>query len=198
MLGQYLDTLLVSIDNRAADGCSTKSFIAEKRWSSVMDKIEGGDYVLIQFGHNDEKTSIPDVGTTIAEFKNNLSRFITEAEQKGAVPVLLTPIARRSFVNGKYVETHGKYPEAVSEVAREQNVALIDMHAKSISLLETLGDENSKTLFNWATPGEYPNYPGGVQDNTHFNTKGASEMAELVAGEIKQLGLPLIKYLRTK
>lgn len=186
----FFDSSVV-VDNRARNGRSTGSFLAEYRWQPIVDSLEEGDYVFIQFGHNDEvKTKA--TYTTPEEFKANLVRYVTETREKKAKPVLITPVARRKFdASGFIVGTHEQYSEIVRSVAKEQQVPLIDLDKKSQELLQQLGVEKSKMLFNWLEPGEHPNYPEGVEDNTHFNELGARKMAELVLAEIKALDLEL-------
>jgi lysophospholipase L1-like esterase len=181
----------VVVDNRAVNGRSTGSFLAENRWQPVVDSLETGDYVLIQFGHNDE-VETKKTYTTPEEFSANLIRYVTETRAKKAHPVLITPVARRRFDEaGNIVGTHDQYSEIVRSVAKELQVPLIDLDKKSQALLQELGVEKSKMLFNWLAPGEHPNYPEGNEDNTHFNELGARKMAELVLAEIRALGLEL-------
>jgi lysophospholipase L1-like esterase len=182
----------VTVDNRAKNGRSSKSFIAEKLWQPVVDNLQEDDYVLIQFGHNDESKDKGERYSTPDEFKANLLRYITESRSKKAIPVLITPVARRKFdESGKIMETHGEYPGLVKQVAVENNVPLIDLGEKSKLLLQQLGPEASKYLFNYLVPGENPNYPDGRQDDTHFSELGARKIAEIVLAEIKNLKLEL-------
>jgi lysophospholipase L1-like esterase len=186
----------VAVDNRAQNGRSTKSFIAENRWQPVANELHAGDYVFIQFGHNDEvptkRSYTPEV-----EFTANLKRFVSETRSHQAQPVLLTPVARRKFDDaGKIEETHAAYAELVRAVARETNTPLIDLDRSSQALLQQFGVENSKLLFNHLAPGEHPNYPDGREDNTHFNELGARRMAELVLVDMRALKLGLVDHLR--
>jgi lysophospholipase L1-like esterase len=182
----------VTVDNRARNGRSTRTFISEGLWQSIVDSLKPGDYVFIQFGHNDEVKEKVDRYTTPDEYKTNLVRFIAETRSKKANPVLLTPVTRRKFDSAGHVaQTHEVYSALVRSVAAEQNVPLIDLDAKSQVLLQQYGPENSKLLFNWLEPGEHPNYPTGREDNTHFNELGARRIAELVVAEIKALHLEL-------
>ncbi len=181
----------VTVNNLAQNGRSTRTFIEEKRWQPVVDNLQQGDYVFIQFGHNDEVPTKASY-TTETEFKNNLVRYITETKAKNGIPVLLTPVARRKFdAAGKVEGTHEVYSAIVRKVAAENNVALIDLDKKSQQLLQRWGVEPSKNLFNQLMPGENPNYPEGKEDNTHFNELGARIMAELVLAEIKNQHLEL-------
>jgi pectinesterase len=138
----------------------------------------------------------PGIGATPEEYRANLVRFITEARAKKAIPILLTPIMRRSFYKGEFHDTHGLYPDVVRNLAAEYKVPLIDMHRKSEALLKTYGDEPSKQLFNWADSGAYAGFPAGVKDNTHFNLAGAHKMAELAVEGIRDLQLPLTAWLK--
>ncbi|ADB37292.1 rhamnogalacturonan acetylesterase [Spirosoma linguale] len=181
----------VTVDNRAQNGRSTRTFIEENRWQSVVDNLKEGDYVFIQFGHNDEVKSKKSY-TTEDEFQKNLNRFISESRAKKAIPVLLTPVARRQFdPAGKIEDTHAVYAELTRSVARSANTPLIDMSKQSMDLLQAFGPETSRLLFLQLAPGEHPNYPDGKEDNTHFNELGARKMAELVLANIKSLNLDL-------
>jgi len=187
---QFWDSTVI-VDNRAQNGRSTKTFLAEKRWQPVMDSMQPGDYVFIQFGHNDEVPTKASY-TTEAEFQTNLIRYISDTKKKNATPVLITPVARRKFDStGKIEGTHEVYSAIVRQTARENNIALIDLDRKSQELLQQWGVEKSKYLFNFLATGEHPNYPEGKEDNTHFSELGARVMAELVLAEIKTLHLEL-------
>jgi lysophospholipase L1-like esterase len=175
----------VAVDNRAMNGRSTRTFMEENRWAPVVNDLQPGDYVFVQFGHNDEvptkKSYVPE-----ADFKANLLKYISDVKSKNAIPVLITPVARRKFdTAGSIEETHAVYAQIVRDVAKENNVVLIDLDARSKELLQKLGPETSKYLFNYVTAGEHPNYPEGKQDDTHFSELGARRMAELVLAEIR-------------
>jgi lysophospholipase L1-like esterase len=185
----------VTVDNRAQNGRSTKTFLAENRWQPVASELHEGDYVFIQFGHNDE---VPTKGsyTPEADFTANLKRFVSETRSHKGQPVLLTPVARRKFdAEGKIEETHQAYAELVRTVARDTKTPLIDLDRSSQALLQQFGVENSKLLFNHLAPGEHPNYPEGREDNTHFSELGARRMAELVLADIRTLKLGLADHL---
>lgn len=190
-LGSYFDDSVV-IRNEAYPGRSSKSFIREGRLRPIEDAIAAGDYLLIQFGHNDEKPDEArrtEVGGT---FEQHLKQYIEIARAGGATPVLVTSTERRQFgEDGRLKDTHGEYPAAVIRLGREEGVPVIDLQRKSRKLLETMGEEASKSLFMWLAPGEHPNYPEGIQDNTHFSEWGAGEMAKLVIEGIRESGLPL-------
>lgn len=177
----------VTIDNRALNGRSTKSFRNEGHWDKMMKELKTGDWVFIQFGHNDQKLDRPAVGTTIAEYKENLSRYIDEVRSKGATPVVLTSIVRRAFKNGELTDTHGEYPDAVIEVANAKKCEYIDMEKKSHDLVVSYGVEKSKQLYFWATKQEFPHLANDKKDNTHFSDYGAQKMAELVIEGVRAL-----------
>lgn len=182
----------VKVENHAKNGRSTKSFIAENRWQPVVDSLQPGDYVFIQFGHNDEVKSKVGRYSTPEEYRANLSRFVNGSRSKGAKPVLLTPVARRKFNEAGEVQgTHEQYSAIVRKVAEELKVPLIDMDQKSQTLLQELGPEKSVLLYMHLAPGEHPNYPKGVEDNTHFNELGARKMAQLVLADIREMELEL-------
>jgi len=197
MLQQYFDPAKVKIDNRALNGRSTKSFIDEGKWKELVDAVKKGDFVFIEFGHNDEKKESPDRYASPDVYKRNLNKFVADVRAKGANPVLLTPVMRRRFdEKGVFFDTHGEYPDVVRSVAKDQKVPLIDMHRKSEIVLKKYGDEGSRSLFLQLKPDEDPNYPRGVEDNTHFNPKGAEEMAKLAVEGIRENKLKLKKYLK--
>ncbi len=194
----------VSVDNRALNGRSTKSFKADvndktgkttDHWKPIADQLSAGDYVFIEFGHNDEKTDKPAVGASLAEFKSNLIYYVNESRSKKAFPVLLTPIARRSFKKGELTDTHGDYPAVTRRVADSLKVPLIDMLAMTEGLLKQLGDQPSIKLFNYVDSGNV-NYPTGKKDNTHLSPEGAKTIAGLVVKGIKDVKLDLAKKLK--
>jgi lysophospholipase L1-like esterase len=181
----------VTVKNIARNGQSTKSFIADGSWASIANNVKDGDYVLIQFGHNDEVPTKANY-TTPAIFTANLARFINETKAKNATPVLITPVARRKFdAAGHITGTHEAYSALVRRVADSLQVPLIDLDKESQALIQQFGPDNSKYLFNYLTPGENPNYPDGKTDDTHFSELGARKMAELVLADIRKLPLEL-------
>jgi len=184
----------VIIENKARGGRSTRTFISENRWKPVADGLQEGDYVLIQFGHNDEakEPQYKERYTPVPDYKTNLIKFITETRASKAFPVLITPVTRMRFdKDGKIQETHQEYSAAVWEIGKEYNAPVIDLDAKSRDLLQEMGPVYSKLLFMQLDSLEHPNYPGGQKDNTHFNDYGARRIAELVLAEIKKLKLEL-------
>jgi lysophospholipase L1-like esterase len=199
--GQVLPSLFdkdVVIINRALNGRSTKSFIDQGLWKAVYDSLKPGNYVFIQFGHNDEhqydSLTYADPATT---YRKNLENFINETNSKGAIPVLFTPIVRRSFnESGVLNNTHKQYPDAVREVAKETRVLFVDLEVKTKELLTSYGVEGSKKLFVFIKPGQYVKYPDGREDNTHLSEFGAREIAKLAAAEISKLPVPVAKHIK--
>ncbi len=195
-LQQFFKEEKVRVDNHAQNGRSTKTFIAEGRWQALVEKLRAGDYVFIQFGHNDqpkEKAS----HTPPEDYRRNLVRFVSDVRAKKATPVLLTPVVRRRFDDkGNFYDTHDNYPDIVRAVAAEQKAALIDLHRRSERVLREHGVEGSKKLFLQLTAGEHANYPQGIEDNTHFSPLGAELMAAQAVAGIRELKLGLVKYLK--
>lgn len=188
----YFFDSTVTVDNRAKNGRSTKSFLAENLWQPIVDNLHEGDYVFIQFGHNDESKDKGERYAPPELFKANLVKYVTETRNKKAIPILLTPVSRRKFDSaGNAVETHAEYSPLVKEVAAANNVPLIDLDELSKALYQQFGPTYSKLLFMQLEAGEHPNYPDGRNDNTHFNELGARMIAEIVLKEIKSMKLEL-------
>jgi lysophospholipase L1-like esterase len=187
---KYFFDSTVQVDNRARGGRSTRTFISENRWQPIADSLQEGDYVLIQFGHNDEakEEKYKDRYTPVADYKTNLITFITATREKKAIPVLITPVTRMRFdKDGRIEETHKEYSAAVWEVGKQYETPVVDLDAKSRDLLQRFGPATSKLLFMQLDSLEHPNYPNGQKDNTHFTEFGARRMAELVLADIRQL-----------
>ena len=197
ILPMFFDSSFV-IENHAQNGRSSRSFRYEGRWDSVISKVKPGDFVVIQFGHNDDVETKIGRHSTIEEYSYNLKEFANKTLEKGAYPILCTPIIRRNFVGGELLETHGEYPNAVKKVASELNVPLIDLHAMSKELVLSLGEEKSIPLFLHIQPGLYKNTPNGKTDNTHLSGEGATKIASLFVLGIKEQNLQLIKYLKNE
>lgn len=180
----------VQVINLAKNGRSTKSFRKEGLWDQLLAQVKEGDYVFIQFGHNDEAKEKGERYAPPDTFKMNLMQYIRETLSKNAIPVLLSPVSRRKFNHeGKAMETHAAYTPLVAEVARETGVHYIDLDTKSRELYQQFGPEPSRLLFLQLKPGEHPNYPQGKEDNTHFSELGARLIAQLVWKDV-QLQLP--------
>lgn len=187
----------VRIDNHAMNGRSSKSFIDEGRWDKVIRRVKRGDYVFIQFGHNDEKPK-PDRHTDPGStFDDNLRRFVNETRAKGGIPVLFNSIVRRNFdASGTLVDTHGAYRESPRNVARELAVPFVDMNRITHELVQGLGPEESKKLFMWVEPNTVPAMPKGKEDNTHLNPYGAKVIAGLAVDALAEAVPALAGYVR--
>ena len=180
-MGQTLALYLrdgVRVVSYAKNGRSTKSFLDEGRFEPVKAAMQPGDFLFVQFGHNDEKDDPLRHTDAFGSFQDNLRLFIAAAREKGAHPVLLTPIARRQFAeNGEFCPgSHGDYPEAARQVGREEDVPVIDLTAVTESFLASLGDEPSKPLFVWP------------KDNTHLKYEGAVKFCGFIAQALTELG----------
>lgn len=193
------------ISNHAVNGQSSKSFIDSGRWERVREALKPGDYVVIQFGHNDEKPRADrhtDPGST---FDANLHRFIDETRKAGAVPVLMNAIVRRRFqsmpgeahAEGPVLEdTHGDYRTAPADVARYAGVAFVDMNLLTHNLVQKLGPELSKELFMWIPAGKYEFCPNGKKDNTHLRPLGAMLVARLAVEGMAEVVPDLRPFIR--
>jgi lysophospholipase L1-like esterase len=191
----------VTIMNKARGGRSTRTFISEGRWQNVYDSLDEGDYVLIQFGHNDEakEPQYRERYTPVPDYKTNLIKFITESRTRKAIPILITPVTRLVFDSlGNIKETHKEYSAAVWEVGKQYNVPVIDLDEKSRALVQQFGPKYAKVLYMQVDSTENPHYPSGRKDNTHFNEYGARRMAELVLAEIRNLKLELADRITQK
>lgn len=188
----------IKIENHAMNGRSSKSFRDEGLWDVVLEKIKPGDYVIIEFGHNDQKEKSPQrYSAPDTDYRNNLQRYIQDTRAKGGTPILATPIMRRRFdENGQFYDTHGRYSEVVREVAAAENVPLLDLHKKTEQLLKDYGEERSKALFLHILPGEYASLPKGKEDDTHLSAYGAFKVCDLAIEEIKQSVPEWVKYLK--
>ncbi len=188
----------VEVRNHAVNGRSTKSFIDEGRWAKLVGELRAGDYVIVQFAHNDEKKEDPKrYADPATSFRDNLRRLIAESRAKGATPILATPVCRRKFdAGGKLVPTHGAYPKAVRAVAAEEQVPLLDLERTTAAWLQAAGDEPSRRFFMWIAPGTHPKIPDGRKDDTHFVAAGAQAVAGMAAAQIRAQHLPLARWLK--
>lgn len=187
----------VIVHNHAMNGRSSRSFVAEGRWKAVLDSIQPGDYVIIEFGHNDEKPAAKlhtDANTTYKEF---LKKFVDETRSKGGNPIICSSIVRRHFDGkGNLKDTHGDYIKASREIALESNTPFVDMEALTRKVVAELGSEKSKSFYLFSKPGEYPNRKDGVQDSTHLSGVGARKVAGLFVQAVKSQKLPLANCLK--
>lgn len=187
----------VIIHNHAVNGRSTKSFLDEKRWKVMEEQFQPGGYVIIQFGHNDQKEDKERATDPFTTYQGNLRYFIQRARLFDVTPILATSIARRQFdVDSNLEDTHKDYPKAMRELAQEENIILIDMLKLTEQALKQLGPEKSKHWFMWAKPNEYDAFPNGATDNTHLNEEGARMVAGLFVDELKELEHPLADFLK--
>lgn len=218
VLGGYFSEN-IRVENHARNGRSSKSFIDEGLWEVVINKVKPGDYVFIQFGHNDEKADKKrhtDPGST---FDANLRRFVKETRAKGGIPVLFNAIVRRNFRNNKnavaeddvrkdlskgsvsqdgevLIDTHGKYLESPRNVAKELDVPFVDMNKITHDLVQEMGPEASKKLFMWIPEGVCAACPKGREDNTHLNVYGARTIAGLTVDAIAKEVPALAPFVR--
>ncbi|MCD8103384.1 MAG: rhamnogalacturonan acetylesterase [Alistipes sp.] len=185
----------VEVLNIAGAGRSTRTFIEEGRWDSLLSMTRAGDYVFIQFGHNDPKEG--NKYASPADYRRNLELFVDEVRERGANPVLVTPVTRRRFDDeGNVPFTHGVYPGVVRDVAEAKQVPLADLKTKSRRILMEHGVEDSKRIYLHLAPGENPIRPDGLADDTHFSEYGAMLMAGVIADFIRTEGLsPLDAHL---
>ncbi len=185
------------VHNHAASGRSTKSFINEKRWKAVCDSIQPGDYVIIEFGHNDEKPDSTLHTDPYTTYQQNLKRFVKETRDKGGIPVICSSIVRRHFdAKGNLVNTHGEYINAARQIAEQTQTAYVDMEALTRQLVSKLGPDESKSLYTFCNPGEYKGRRNGAQDSTHLNFNGARRVTGLFVNEAKRMTLSISKYLK--
>jgi len=191
----FKDTMKIS--NHAKNGRSSKSFVDEGLWQVVLDSMESGDYVIIQFGHNDQKSDEARHTDPYATYKGKLQKYIKDTRSKGASPILCTSIVRRKFdEQGNLTDTHGDYPGAVRQAAQELLVPLLDLELRTKKLVSDFGPEKSKSIYLYASPGAYPNRPDGVQDDTHLNVEGATAVARMAVEEMRAIKLSLAEYLK--
>lgn len=182
----------VVIANYAESGETLKAFEDRHRIDKIRNKIKSGDYLFIQFGHNDQKAG----NSTKSGYRKRLREWILKARELGAIPVLVTSMNRRVFdANNKIVNTLDDFPDAMREIAKEENVDLIDLNALSKTLFEAMGPEKSKRAFVHYPANAYPNQPTALADDTHFNTYGAYELAKCVVKSIVDQNLPLKRYI---
>ena len=184
----------IVVANHAESGETTKSFVGEHRLAKIMTTMKAGDYLFIQFAHNDMKPGAVSLG----DYKNLLTDFIAQTRAKGATPVLVTPMNRRTFDDaGKITNSFGPYPDAVREVAAEQKTALIDLNAMSKTLFEAMGPEGTLKAFMHFPENSFPGQTAAIADDTHFNSYGAYELARCIVHGIREANLPLAKFLDT-
>ena len=179
------------VENHARGGRSTKSFINESRLKVVEDNIQEGDFLFIQFGHNDEKAYDPSRYTEpFSSYIDNLGVFINVARRRGAYPVLITPAERRCFEDNKQLGkgTLADYVAGMKMASEKYKVPLVDLYSMSRTELENVGEEQSRKWYMFFSEGLYTNYPDGCKDNTHLSYEGAVKYASLIAKGLRKLG----------
>lgn len=196
---QMIDTFFngeINIVNQGASGRSSKSYRDEGHWHKVISRVKEGDYVFIQFGHNDAKPDSLRHTSPQTTFKENLRNYVREVQAKKANPILFTSIVRRNFdEKGKLIDTHGEYVTVVRDLAKEMGVSLIDLNKKTAELVEAMGPEESKKLYMYVDAGVTPKLPKGKKDDTHLCEAGALKVAELAVKGLREINSPLAKYL---
>lgn len=188
----------IKIENYAENGRSTRSFIDEKRLEYIDSDIKEGDFLFIQFGHNDEKPDEARHTDAYGSYQDNLRKMIEVARKHGAYPLLITPLYRRLFKeDGKHLidNTHLDYPQAMIDLGKELDVPVVDLCSLSKKKIEEAGPELTKEWFIHVPAGKYPNFPDGKQDNTHLKYEGAYVFSGIIAEEIKKLGGVYAKIL---
>lgn len=189
----------VAISNNAESGLTAGSFLGSYRLDKILTMMKKGDYVICEFGHNDQKEKMAGAGAWY-NFSYNLKVFIDKVRAKGGNIIFVTPTQRRRFddaTHSKILETHGDYPDAMRAVAKREGVPVIELHDMTRTFFETLGYENSKKALVHYPANTFPGQDKPLADNTHFNPYGAYEIAKMVVMGMKQLHLPIVKYLRS-
>lgn len=189
----------VAISNNAESGLTAASFLGSYRLDKILTMMKKGDYVICEFGHNDQKEKMAGAGAWY-NFSYNLKVFIDKVRAKGGNIIFVTPTQRRRFddaTHSKILETHGDYPDAMRAVAKREGVPVIELHDMTRTFFETLGYENSKKALVHYPANTFPGQDKPLADNTHFNPYGAYEIAKMVVMGMKQLHLPIVKYLRS-
>ena len=193
VLQAFFDPEAVVVKDKARSGRSSKSYREEGAWDAVLQELTEGDYVFIQFGHNDANKSDPARFTEPnSTYRDYLASYVADTRAKGAFPLILTPINRNAWDDENTLrDTMGGYPEAARDIAKERNVPLVDLHALTKALFERLGREETNKFFMNLEKGASPNYPEGKQDNTHLQEQGARAVSRLVAEALSRSEIPL-------
>lgn len=197
MIPRFFAPGKVAIANYAESGEALNSFVSARRLEKILSLMKPGDYLFIEFGHNDMKQKGPGIGP-FTSYKKLLKQYIAEVKKKGGIPVLVTSMHRRNFdKNGKILNTLLEYPDAVRETAKEEKVAMVDLNAMSKTLYEAWGPTNSIKAFVHFPANTFPGQTTKLEDNTHFSTYGAYELAKCIVKSIKDQNLPLAQFLRS-
>ena len=197
MITRWLDERVV-IANYAESGLSATTFLAQLRLDKILSQLREGDYVICEFGHNDEKEKRAGDGAWYS-YSRNLKIFADRVREKGGNIIFVTPTARRFFNDDQKTlrNTHGDYPEAMRTVSRRENVPLIELNGMTHTFYEAMGFEGSKRALVHYPANTFPDQPKALADNTHFNPFGAWEVAKMIVMGLKQMDSPLVQYLRT-
>lgn len=190
MIPRFLNDSLV-VANYAESGLAVATFIGQYRWAKILSRLKEGDYVLLEFGHNDQKTDDRIGNGAFYAFSHQVKQMIDECRLKGATFILCTPTMRRSFEGDIVVNTHKDYPAAIRSIAEREGITLIDLQQLTGKFYETMGPEASKQAFVHYPANTFPDQPKALADNTHFNPYGAYEIAKMVARGLLESGLPL-------
>ncbi|MBQ8466955.1 MAG: rhamnogalacturonan acetylesterase [Prevotella sp.] len=185
----------VAFANYAESGLSCTTFLAQLRLDKILTQLKPGDYVIVEFGHNDEKEKKAGDGAWYS-YSRNLKIFADRVKAAGGHIIFCTPTARRAFKNGRNQNTHGEYPEAMKAVAHREHVPVIDLTAMSTTFYEALGEEGSKQALVHYPMGTFPGQEKALADNTHFNPFGAWEIAKMIVMGLKRMDSPLVQHLR--
>lgn len=194
MITRWMDSG-VSIANYAESGETASTFISVGRLKKALTQMKAGDYIFMEFGHNDQKQKFAGAGAYY-NFSQALKTFIDEARAKGAHPIFVTPTQRRSFKDGKIQETHADYPEAMVAIAKREHVPFIDLHEMTRTFYESMGEEPSKRAFVHYPANTFPGQTKALADNTHFNPYGAYEIAKCIIEGLRTAAPELYKHVR--
>ena len=196
-LSDYYAPACVTVQDKALSGRSSKSFYDEGDWTPIKNALRAGDWVVIQFGHNDEKSDDPTLYTDpFTTYEMYLTYYITDTLAKGATPILATSINRNDWSNGVLQDTHGNYPVAMRQLAAAKNVDLVDATALTKTYFTKIGQTATTALFMDLAPGQFPNYPNGNTDNTHLQDKGAHTIAQMILADMYRQAFPIALLLR--
>jgi lysophospholipase L1-like esterase len=196
-LQEYYAAACATVQDKALSGRSSKSFYDEGDWTPIKNALRAGDTVIIQFGHNDEKSDDPTRYTDpFTTYEQYLTDYIDDTRAKGATPILATSINRNDWSNGVLQDTHGNYPVAMRQLAAAKQVALVDATALTKAYFTKIGQTATTALFMDLAPGQFPNYPNGNTDDTHLQDKGAHVVAQMILADMYRQGFPIAFLLK--
>ena len=196
VLNEYCNPDVV-VKNHAVSGTTTRSFVTRKYWEKVLPELEEGDFLFIQFGHNDHYREKGEHIVSTEDYKKNLIQYVEEAKGKGAIPILVTPMCRRIFgENGKIKKEFDDYPDTMKAAAKETSTPLIDLEEISFQEFGKLTQEQTKDYFLYLVPDKYEAFPKGKTDGVHFQKNGARHLASWVVEDAKKQNLPVAKLFK--